>query len=90
MIVPSLTFVGASANDDAVTGCAHAFFVSFEQPCFYSLWSCLSALDHFRCQRDDLHVVLAAQFTSNWSEDTGTAWVAVTIDQNNGVESNFT
>src|SRR6056297_1679385 len=43
------------------------------------------ASEHLRCERNYLHVVLGAQFTSDWSKDAGTNGFACLIDQHSRV-----
>src|SRR5690606_4729150 len=44
-----------------------------------------ASLEHFRRERDDLHVVLRTQFARNRSEDTGTDRLFFVIDENGRV-----
>src|SRR2546426_1122777 len=41
--------------------------------------------EHLRCQRDDLHELLVAQFAADRAEDAGAARLVVRLDQHRGV-----
>src|ERR1039458_2328744 len=42
-------------------------------------------LQHLRCQRDDPHEALVAQFAADRAEDAGPAWLLLVVDEDRGV-----
>src|SRR5512140_856617 len=41
--------------------------------------------EHLRRERDDLHVLLLAQFARHGTEDTGRLWLALVVDEDGGI-----